>query len=1500
MNLKSVIYRSAMIAGTICTTMSAANAQGYQLVTQKEISAYENTSYYATQGVILKPGFSVAANSSNDFFVRLTTYSGQNPSGGKNYVTTDNILLPGITQDGEISALSHLQRNTIFEYTDEFGRKFQTVNVKNSPTNNDVVTPYEYTATGQQPKEYLPFTINQEFAGSVVLQPVTNQANFYQAPPAGVAATNFAPYKTNIYEPSPLLRIVEAIEPRDDPWNMAIPKKSTYETFNSAGEVIRWKSYVTGFPVLDATYPANMLMVTQITDEAGKIKRAYKDLNGLIVMERVGDATEWFDTHYIYSPTGFLMFMIQPEGVTRLSSEYSIEADKQLFLDRWSFQYQYDLDGHQIAKRIPGHETGATGWTYQVYDKWNRIVLTQEPAQQPRNEYTFFKYDRFNRTIMSGLYSSTTPLSTLRSLATSSSVRHEVEAISTLGYTYLSSFPSVAENNILSVTYYDNYNFTAHADWDLEHNSYTYVNIVGYPQQIDVLASVKGYCTGSKLRVLGTNTWLNTVTYFNKDYKEIQIVAESSKGMLRKTQQYDFRGNMTLRQSHCQLLSLTVEERFEFDHAGRQINVYHKVNSQPEILMLGKKYNEVGQLVEENVHSTDFGSSFLQSIDRRYNIKGWLTHINNASLEVNPLNNDDTNDVFGMELVYYAQNLPSVSLPTFTPQNLFDSNIAFIKWSTDNKRDLPTQKLFALNYDRLGRMKEASYVTNAGSNSLPNWSGNRQFINEKVKSYDKNGNILELVRKSSVQGAKTIVDSLFYNYSISGKAGNRLVSMEDKSNNSIGFRPALASITEEYVYDKSGNVIIDHNKGITNIVYNHLGRIQEIEFTRPDLTIDLLKYTYDAAGNKISKQVMVDGTQVWRTDYVGGMQFDNDALSFIQTSQGRIINNNNTFEYEYVLKDHQDNTRVVYGPLKQTLSYRATMENPLSTMESDEFSNIAATRFMGSQFNVTRPSNDVFAPDKSAQCNAYTNKSIGPAKSIRVLNGDKVYMETFARYNQVAGNNATMAQTTLLSVLTGTFGITSGGETATLYQSFNTNLPGLSGSMTASTVVPKAYLAWIFMNDSDIYVSSGAQAITTSAYNAFEKLSRSFTANQNGNIYIFVANESNVSSAVNVYFDETYIVHEKNNTGIHVTQASDYYPFGLSFNEFNADRLLQNPDGSFRTELRNRYTFQGQEVEKDLDLGWSQFEFRMHDPALGRFASLDPLSQKYPYNTPYAFSENKLINGKELEGLEFVNTNVYTNQYNTPGAPTTFMQIIAMPFFQSYAANPNNLVTVAGQTYLYVGQDVYFDGVNYSTTGTRKNMISVEDMAGIQVRSNVKALESQPDADMVPNHTPPKYTWEVANKYSNCGGLCYGAAMARLNKAVEQTQGYSPLELDPNSTDYLMSSTRTDLLDPNTPFLGWGVGGALINNGYAYPVDNNGVWEGELQQGAAVQYWNNYPSLKAALEDNFQNGGHSGIFIDYIYDGSAITGFMMYDQYGNYHSVYMDQGRLILGANLKN
>lgn len=51
---------------------------------------------------------------------------------------------------------------------------------------------------------------------------------------------------------------------------------------------------------------------------------------------------------------------------------------------------------------------------------------------------------------------------------------------------------------------------------------------------------------------------------------------------------------------------------------------------------------------------------------------------------------------------------------------------------------------------------------------------------------------------------------------------------------------------------------------------------------------------------------------------------------------------------------------------------------------------------------------------------------------------------------------------------------------------------------------------------------------------------------------------------------------------------------------------------------------------------------------LQRFISLDPLAAKYPYNGSYNFSENRVIDGIELEGLEFSKKKYNHNLLSVP------------------------------------------------------------------------------------------------------------------------------------------------------------------------------------------------------------------------------------------------------------
>ena len=99
---------------------------------------------------------------------------------------------------------------------------------------------------------------------------------------------------------------------------------------------------------------------------------------------------------------------------------------------------------------------------------------------------------------------------------------------------------------------------------------------------------------------------------------------------------------------------------------------------------------------------------------------------------------------------------------------------------------------------------------------------------------------------------------------------------------------------------------------------------------------------------------------------------------------------------------------------------------------------------------------------------------------------------------------------------------------------------------------------------------------------------------------------------------------------LEIVEENNYYPFGLKHKGYNNQiNGLEN----------KRFTFQGQEFSDELNLNWFSFKWRNHDPSIGRFFNIDPLAESYVHNSTYAFSENRVIDGVELEGLEYVNAN---------------------------------------------------------------------------------------------------------------------------------------------------------------------------------------------------------------------------------------------------------------------
>ncbi|MDH5379949.1 MAG: hypothetical protein OEW75_03805, partial [Cyclobacteriaceae bacterium] len=537
---------------------------------------------------------------------------------------------------------------------------------------------------------------------------------------------------------------------------------------------------------------------------------------------------------------------------------------------------------------------------------------------------------------------------------------------------------------------------------------------------------------------------------------------------------------------------------------------------------------------------------------------------------------------------------------------LYNGNISSMEW---NSADGTNSDYYNYSYDPMNRLKGADF----GGTLV-------QKFDVSNLNYDLNGNILNLTRNNELGNP---MDAMSYTYNDGG--GNQLAAVTDAGDDLTGFKDGNKT-GDDYTYDANGNLTADKNKGILSIEYNHLNL--PVKVTKD--ANNYIEYIYDAAGTKLAQMVHQESTDavpvplpVKTTYYMGEFiyeQLDSSPidLQLINHEEGRVVKDElGAWEYQYHLKDHLGNVRVTFttkGP--ETVEYMATMEFENAVKEEAEFVN-ADQRINGQSMTSNT------TPDGNYSNYADSGKPVGVGIMLEVAKGDVLDISVNAYYSNATSDYSTL--NAIGSALAAAFGGFPGGtaEQQVLYNSLTGAFGALGETANSFPSEPAAYLNYYFFDKDMAFIeeNSGYRRVSYLANGSPEFISQLKTVDNTGFVYIFVSNLSPSTGDERVYFDDLDVKHTKNSK---IMQQDDYYPFGLSFNSWKRS-------GSLKNKLN---TFQDQELIEDLDLGWVQFKWRNHMPEIGRFFNVDPLAEKYVYNSPYAFSENKVISHIELEGLE--------------------------------------------------------------------------------------------------------------------------------------------------------------------------------------------------------------------------------------------------------------------------
>ncbi len=1163
----------------------------------------------------------------------------------ENFVHEELVRIPGITEVSLVGGLPVDKKSDTWTYLDDLGRPLQKVLQQSSPSKKDIVEPITYDALGRQKIEYLSYSATATTAtpGYLHTGALTKQAGFYQN--ADKVAQDTKPWAEKIFEPSPLNRVLQqgaagtAWQPHP---NAAVTTDKvihySYEVNSGNDRVLLWT--IDPADQLKATgyYPTGQLTKTVTTDEEGRAVIEFTDKKENVILKRVQAVVspssgvyvlgQWADTYYVFDDLGNLRYVFPPEAVLEIGAPVTFPYTPGTgLMDRWAFLYTYDGRRRMVEKQVPGAKP-----VYMVYDNRDRLVLTQDGNQRNNDQWLFTKYDVLNRPVATGIYADAvhTTRQTMRDWVnqyynnlTTGRAWFESRGSVVHGYDN-KSFPQLTDvNAYLVITYYDDYTFP-HA------NSYSFLPSLDHTS---AFITVKGQVTGIKTKVLGTgNEWMEQVTYYDDRYRVIQSQNENLLNTTDiVTNRYDFVGNIVATETRHNNHSII--RTFDYDHTGRLVDTWHELKkngiSQGRVLLARNVYNELGELVEMNLHSED-EIAFRQSVDYRYNIRGWLTSINNSQLTIDAAINDDTDDHWGMELGYNNSLSGVVSTPAY------NGNISAIKWSNEPGAG---QRAYSYTYDPLNRLEKADHLV-VGSANNSDYDVN--IGTPTIKGYDLNGNIKYLTRNDG----NGTMDELTYTYS-----GNILQRVEDAIGGAKGFVNGHTGTDAngDYRYDDNGNMTRDQNKDITGIDYNHLNLPKTV--TKADGSY--LSYLYDASGVKLVQEVYdTVGTRIKRTDYMGEFIYENNELQLIQHEEGRIVPDATTgnFDYQYHLKDHLGNVRLTFTTRPKEIIFELNYENDPDNVDDIAIFEDVSVLSM-EEFNHTEGTYANSTPYSNAQVlKSSPNHQIGSAIALPVGKGDKINCEVFAKYvNATADPGVPVIglAAALVNAFTGSAkGLTDNGV-GTINGNFSSGpLIGSTGFPYNNSAAPKAFLNLIFLPDAEeidlvkdvtfaydqIAHDADETVVGDAVKDPFDLLQiTDFEAPGNGYVLIYVSNEGSLS---NVFFDDLEI--RVNETV--VIQRDDYYPFGLSFD-----------DGYRRvTSLKNDFTFNGKELQDELDLGWMDYGARMYFPEIGRFPVQDRFSEKYLDLTPYQYVVNNPVKYIDINGDSVW---IFTNQIVRAGIP---------------------------------------------------------------------------------------------------------------------------------------------------------------------------------------------------------------------------------------------------------
>ena len=375
-----------------------------------------------------------------------------------------------------------------------------------------------------------------------------------------------------------------------------------------------------------------------------------------------------------------------------------------------------------------------------------------------------------------------------------------------------------------------------------------YNNSALQPVGITKSLKIKGLLTAvRKTRDDGTAPML-TINYYDDYGRIIQRASQSHIGGTDiETISYNFAGNILIDKR---------EHRATSNGTPTTILTTNTYDHEGRPLLVKKKIGAQAEIIQNKSIYNELGQLLSKNLHSEDNGSTFLSTIKLKYNERGWLKGLYSNDF--IETLFYQDG--------GTAQ--YNGNVAQQRY----KNGTAGTAIIDYQYDGLNRLRSG---TGTGAT----------LMSENIK-YDDLGNITSLKRETG--------NEIIYKYLNAGKS-NKLDSLK-------------GGIIAKYSYDANGNALKDRT-GL-DFTYNYLNLPKTASKTGTSVI-----YLYDATGMKLRKSSTV-GSILSERNYVDGIEYNMNGTGLgnidrISTEDGFLLNNSGTYSYNYYLKDHLGNVRVV-------------------------------------------------------------------------------------------------------------------------------------------------------------------------------------------------------------------------------------------------------------------------------------------------------------------------------------------------------------------------------------------------------------------------------------------------------------------------------------------------------------------------------------------------------------------------------------------------------------